>query len=199
MNRNSIGGAIVALSTVRMRTRALLGTAGVATAGLVAAILAGPGTASADTGGASCKAEYDITISPGLSVSASSGTFTTGGQTGSFVCDGTVDGKEITGPGTFGDVGRYGIARKYSCLDAEGDAELTATMVLPTADGPVKVVDNATRAKFGPLQGGGVIGGTFEGPRIRGSFTVDLIDGNCVTAPVTKVHISLQAILVDKP
>ena len=52
-----------------------------------------------------CEANFDGDVSPGLSSEPTSGTFTSNGPTGSVVCDGPVNGKRPTGPGTWGRFG----------------------------------------------------------------------------------------------
>ena len=58
------------------------------------ATLASPGT--------QCTFEYDLVASPGLLTTPSSGTITTNGETGTFDCNGPVNGQQPTGGGTSG-------------------------------------------------------------------------------------------------
>ena len=65
---------------------------------------ASPGSADTRT---HCTFTSAITLTPGLSIVPSSGTFTSGGETGTVSCDGPVRGIVPTGPGTLGVEGRY--------------------------------------------------------------------------------------------
>jgi len=60
-------------------------------------------------GGAACTFTATFRVLPGYSMSPSSGTLTTGGETGVVTCAGLVFGQEVLGPGTFGFVGQYGM------------------------------------------------------------------------------------------
>src|SRR5258706_9801284 len=63
---------------------------------------------AADESSTPCAFEADVSLSPGLSRSPSSGTFTTKGESGTLDCQGDVGGGQpATGRGTFGADGRY--------------------------------------------------------------------------------------------
>lgn len=147
--------------------------------------------------GAPCVGEWEITLSPGLGLDPSSGIYTSGGQTGHLVCDGTIDGVPITGPGTYGEAGRYGVADSDDCLGADGDTVGRADLTLPTTRGPLHLHERPARGTFGPLQGGGLVGGTFAGPRFHGTYTALPLVGDCVTAPITRVRISVRGWISD--
>ncbi len=78
--------------------------------------------ASAASSGTPCTFEYDAVISPGLSSSPSSGTIKTNGETGTITCNGPVNGKQPTGPGTFGVGARYGTKGGATCQSG-GDVD----------------------------------------------------------------------------
>lgn len=67
----------------------------------VAAFTASPAQAAGATS-AICTNLFTITISPGWSMTPTSGTVTTNGETGSVSCVGEIDGHRVTGPGTMG-------------------------------------------------------------------------------------------------
>src|SRR4051794_23774214 len=67
---------------------------------------AAPGSANGQK--TQCTFASTITLGPGLSVVPSTGTFSSGGETGTVTCDGPVRGIVPTGPGTLGVEGRYG-------------------------------------------------------------------------------------------
>ncbi|HVE25732.1 MAG TPA: hypothetical protein VNC22_10020, partial [Sporichthya sp.] len=89
-----------ALLSAALRLAALLSTALVSTALLspVPAFAAGPSGPVA----ARCAFSYSPAISPGVGLLTDSGTVSSGGETGTVDCSGELDGREITGRGTWG-------------------------------------------------------------------------------------------------
>ena len=142
-----------------------------------------------------CLAEFDVVLSPGLSGSPSTGTFTTQGETGSIVCHGPIQGFEVTGIGTRGEEGRYGVKDPDDCMG--GEAAFTFSFTIPTVGGK-QVVNGAGTSTFGPLQGGYVYGGTFTGERMYGKFEITPVEGDCVTTPVTMVHLRCDEWVVNE-
>jgi hypothetical protein len=134
----------------------------------------------------SCTAEADFTISPGLSTSGTSGTFTTGGDTGTFDC-------KDQGKGTLAFAGNYGTKDPDSCSSG---GEGTSTNSFKFSDGGGEVADNV-EFTYGPFQGG-VLGGSFKGARTSGTFEVTAIEGDCVTKPITKAHASFKDIVIKR-
>lgn len=134
-----------------------------------------------------CLAVFDVTFDPGFSMTPASGTFTTEGETGTTTCDGPVHGFDVTGPGTRGEFGPYGLDGPNSCTDLDGTAEMNFSFTVPTTGGPQQVTGTAP-ATYGPLQQGGLVGGTFKGERMYGKFTVTPLEGDCFNTPVTKVR-----------
>jgi hypothetical protein len=147
---------------------------------LAPSVGAGEATAQAKT---NCEARTVFEFSPGFWREGNTGTFTTGGETGTVTCDGPVNGKMPTGPGTYGGSGRYGTENPDDCANAEGDYQNSIT--IPTADGP-QHLSNRGLWKAGAFQGGGVFGGTFTGETADGTFEVTPKEGDCVTKPLTK-------------
>jgi transposase len=130
-----------------------------------------------------CHYEFNLTISPGLSVTPRSAKATTGGRTGKITCSGRVYGKAITGPGTVGTRVR---AVASTCAYGHGTAE--AWLELPTADGTVKVQYRYTFNYVGAT-------GSFMGKKASGGFAFAPTKGNCVTAPITKAHVEAFGVL----
>jgi hypothetical protein len=145
-----------------------------------------------------CLAKLDVTISPGLSMSPTSGTFTSGGETGTNRCDGPINGYMPTGLATRGEDGRYGVEGPSSCMSQSGVSEWTIVFTVPTTGGP-QHVEFPVRGTYGPLHGGGVWGGTFTGEGMYGHFTGTVLQGNCVTEPITKVHLDCDEWIIAKP
>jgi hypothetical protein len=148
----------------------------------VGAMPAGPARGA---GGTPCTFEYDAVISPGLSSSPSSGTITSNGETGTITCNGPVNGKQPTGPGTFGVDARYGTKGGATCQSG-GDGEGVIAFTIPTSSGDEHVTSHFT-GTFGGLQNG-VVSAQFEGDRLSGTSEATPQDGDCASRPVTKAH-----------
>jgi hypothetical protein len=142
------------------------------------------GTAPVQAAGTPCTFRFDIDVTPGLSNSPSSGTFTTNGETGTADCKGKINGRTITGPGTYGTEGRYGTDGPATCTSG-GKGEGTTSMTLPTSDGPQKFTAPYTLTS-GALENG-VFSVTFKGDRWSGTARVRPTKGDCVSAPVTRM------------
>ena len=153
-----------------------------------------PGTVSAGTQGeAQCTFSIDVVFSPGLSTQGSSGTFTTGGQTGTMDCSGPVNGHQVTGKAPMATDGRYGTKGPDSCASGVfGGGEGTAVdnLTFPTAGGAQQVIDRLTFHYGHPSTNGGVVAGTFEGDHCTGTFDLTPTEGDCVTKPITKAHVT---------
>ncbi|MGH8990146.1 MAG: hypothetical protein ACRDZ7_01300 [Acidimicrobiia bacterium] len=128
-------------------------------------------------------------FSPGFWREGNSGTLTTNGETGTVTCDGPVNGKQPTGPGTFGASGRYGTEDPDTCSDIEGVFENSST--LPTGDGEENFKNKGTWAA-GTFKGGGAFGGDFSGDRANGTFEATPKEGDCVSAPMTKLNVVVR-------
>jgi len=142
--------------------------------------------------GTPCTGEVVLTLSPGLSNWGSTGTWTSNGQTGTISCTGKANGYDVAGRGTFGGHGRYGTKDPDTCRGGEADGP--QFLSIPTSGG-TQDITNEHFATYGPLQGGGVVGGEFTGPRFSGTFEARPIEGDCVSAPLTKVRFSVRGTL----
>lgn len=159
------------------------------------ALLFPAGSASGEEG-TPCSAVFDISVSPGLSEDPSSGTFTSGGETGSMECRGEVNGKQAIGPGTWGVEGAYGTADPDDCTSGgEGEAEQSFTV--PTTKGNEHITNMATFT-YGALEASGLVSGEFESPRFSGTFEVIPTEGDCVTEPITRAHVELRGMLKNE-
>lgn len=137
-----------------------------------------------------CRFASEVSLTPGLSIVPSSGTFSSGGETGTVECDGVVRGLRPTGPGTLGVDGEYGTADPDTCLAGEGEGRFSFTF--PTADGPGKR-SNVFSFSFGLIGGPGA----FEGKGFSGSFEVRPVEGNCFVTPVTRISIRGEGTITD--
>jgi len=111
---------------------------------------------------------------------------------GTITCTGTVNGRTITGPGTIGGDGRYGAKDSATCRGGEADG--FHYLSIPTSGGRQEITNDHT-ATYGPLKGGGVMGGEFTGPYFSGTFQARPIQGDCLSAPLTKVHFTIKGTL----
>ncbi len=128
----------------------------------------------------------ELAISPGLSMAATTGESTSGGETGTIDCDGWVAGRRPTGPGTFGLAGRYGTRSADTCVsDGEGDGLQSFT--IPTEQGPLHLESRFTFLYRAAESGGRGIAGKFEGKSLSGTFEIIPLDGDCGTTPVTRI------------
>jgi hypothetical protein len=165
-----------------MKLRALL------VAGLALALLAPVGRVEAQPK-TNCEAKADFDFKPGFWRDGNSGTWTTNGETGTVTCDGPVNGKKPTGPGTYGAYGNYGTKDPDNCSNAEGVFHNSITV--PTADGP-QTVTNQGDWVVGAFRGNGAFGGAFTGETADGTFDGTPKQGDCVTTPMTKMGIVLH-------
>jgi hypothetical protein len=174
-----------ALLSAALRLAALLSTALVSTALLspVPAFAAGPSGPVA----ARCAFSYSPAISPGVGLLTDSGTVSSGGETGTVDCSGDLDGREITGTGTWGFEGRLSEA---NCVEG-GKGSGRILMTVPTAAGLTHFEEFITFA-FGPVGAYPPLVGDWVGDRTSGVFVVAPAEGDCVTAKVTRVDASGQ-------
>jgi hypothetical protein len=154
-----------------------------------------PGDVEGRPGDTHCLAEFDVVISPGLTNSPSSGTLTTNGETGTITCDGPINGYQPTGVGTRGEVGHYGVNGPDTC-GSGGEAEVSFSFTIPTTGGDQHVVGTFT-VDYGPLEGGSLYGGTLTGPQMYGKFDATPVEGDCVTTPLTRVHLRCDEWVVN--
>lgn len=146
-----------------------------------------PGHPADGATGTPCTFELELWASPGLTTSPSSGTVTTNGQNGTITCDGPVNGKQPTGPGTTGFEGRYGTKRAYSCQD-DGQGEGVQSIAIPVQGGAERIA-NAVTYTHGAYQDGRPFSGTFQGDRMSGTFEARPVEGDCVSKPMTRFHV----------
>lgn len=160
-----------------------------------AALLALAATAQAQAQtAAACTFSTHVTLSPGVSTTPSTGTFTTGGQTGTIDCQGVIAGAMITGPGTVGYSGSYGTGLLGPDDCAQGGGSGTFDYTIPTTAGAYGVSGGFTFQRValageftGRAEGAGYFAGVFE-------FTPD--EGqDCVNVPVTSASVTGQAVL----
>lgn len=160
---------------------------------LLATLVATP--VGAEEAGTPCTFEVDVTLSPGLSRSPSSGTFDSNGESGRFDCQGTMGGQPVTGQGTFGAEGRYGLdGDGDDCRSKEGQGDGTAHFTVPVEGGSQHVDDPFTMTYR--IDGRSVVG-EITGQRFTGTFDVTRADGDCLWNPITRIRLKGQGHLRD--
>ncbi len=143
--------------------------------------------------GTPCAFEVDVTLSPGLSRSPSPGTFESEGESGALDCQGSVGGQPVTGRGTFGAEGRYGLdGDGDSCRSREGRGDGTAHFTIPVEGGSHHVDDPFTMTYR--VDGRSVVG-KITGQRFSGTFDVTRADGDCLRNPITRIRLKGQGLL----
>jgi hypothetical protein len=149
-----------------------------------AALMLLPTPARADDTGsvASCTHRWTDTASPGIGTSPDTSRFTSDGEKWPLVCEGTVRGFPVTGPGTFGE---YGVI-EGAC--AAGAGEVNFSFTIPTTAGEQKF-----RLKFTFVYGPG--GGASRTDEFPGAFVFYPTKGDCVHAPVTEFKVVRTAVL----
>lgn len=135
---------------------------------------------------ADCVTRVDTTWSPGLSSEGASGTITSKGETGEIRCDGPVQGERQTRVGTAGVEAKYGTNDPDTCASG-GEGAGSHSFTIPTARGTKKMTNNFT---FTYHREEGLISGSFEGDRYSGGLTGTPLEGDCVSKPVTKIHLT---------
>jgi hypothetical protein len=133
-----------------------------------------------------CFIGKDDVLSPGLSLSPSSGSAVTP-EPGNIECHGKVNGSAPTGDGQVTEVARYGTKDPDTCTSGgEGDGKMDIS--IPTKDGiqTFSVVFDFTYGE--PSTRGGVVAGKFVGKGFHGTFDATPEKGDCISAPVTRIH-----------
>jgi hypothetical protein len=131
-----------------------------------------------------CTYRWEVTVSPGLTVTPGSGTVSTGGATGTITCNGTVDGQTPTGSGS---VTIDAVYEESTCLGGKGTG--TYSFTLPTSSGSVTVTDNFTWT-YGLVPADLNLAGPFAwtGQRSSGTGLFVPTQGTCLLDPMTAAH-----------
>jgi hypothetical protein len=130
---------------------------------------------------APCVLDLIVSGSPGLTMTPGR---TDGDANGTIDCHGVVDGKQITGAGSY--------SNTFSFLDstcAKGGGNGTQTFTIPTSAGPMTITEDFTFASVGPA-------GTFKGTALSGAFQFAPMTGDCVTSPASKAAAHAVALLM---
>lgn len=141
-----------------------------------------PTPAASAASSAACVHQWTDTVTPGTTTTNQRALFSSHGETGTIQCSGTVQGRQVTGPGTFGEVGVI----EGSCSSALGQALFSIT--LPTGGGPVHLRFPVTFS-LGPGAG------QTSGDAFPGAFVVRPVKGDCVSTPVTEITVTRFGLL----
>jgi hypothetical protein len=136
----------------------------------------------AASGAAYCFHTWTDTATPGVSTSPVRSKFTSDGEKWDLLCQGTVRGREVTGPGTFGE---YGFI-EGTCSAGWGEVHFDFT--IPTTAGKQKFA-----LDFPFYYGPG--GGTAKTTDFPGIFVFFPTAGDCTNEPVTEFKVIRNATL----
>ena len=141
--------------------------------------------------GATCAAKAGVTLSPGISMTASSGTFKSK-PGGTLACAGTVKGTNVGGTGTLTFSGVYGTNGGDTCASGAGSGKLTA--VLPkVGGGTIKVAGTFTFKRAGSDV---VIQGTLSGATLGANLQFVPDQGqNCAQTKVVSAIVAGPAVV----
>jgi hypothetical protein len=154
-----------------------------------AALLAAAPAHAADGTSAICtnRVPSTITITPGFSMTPSSGTITTNGQTGSITCVGKIGGHRVTGPGSIGIDETYTNA---TCTSHVGSG--TVSVTIPTTAGIQHLSGALTERRTALVLTADV---RFPGGRFSGIGIVIPTLGNCLLTPLRQALLSVTGLL----
>ena len=163
--------------------------------GILAGSLAPLGMAGADGPSAAiCTWTGQATFSPGLTFTPRRGTLQFQGQSGSIDCQGTIRGAEVTGPGTLGLQGDYGLGPLSQAFGGgachEGGARFVFAITIPTKNGLVELSTTADAEHIGPV-------GQYQGPSFSGVLRFSPAKGDCVNSPATELVMNGQGLLLS--
>jgi hypothetical protein len=160
--------------------------------GALATLAAGAllGTTSAQASGttsAVCSPQLSVTINPGFRVAPSSGTISSGGETGSLICSGDIEGHRVTGPGT------VGLDETYASGDCLSHvATGTVRVSVPTTAGVVHLVGAATSHRTALAL---VAEAQFPGASYSGVGVALPTQGDCVLTPMRQALLTVSGLL----
>jgi hypothetical protein len=174
------------MSTTRFHETLRIGRS-VAALAAVALLAAAPAQAAGTTS-AVCAGAFKASVSPGFSLTPSSGTVTTNGEVRSLTCAGRIDGQRVTGAGTVG--ADYVYAPGSTCLSHAGSG--TVRLTLPTAAGTKHMVGALTVHRAALVLS---IDAQFPTARFNGIGVVLPLAGSCLFTPWRRALVSVTGLL----
>lgn len=148
------------------------------------ALLAAAPAQAAGTTSAACSSAFAATVSPGFSLTPSSGTVTTNGEVRSLACVGRIDGQRITGTGTVGV--EYAYAPGATCLSHAGSG--TVRITLPTTAGTKHMVGSLTVRRAALALS---VSAQFPAARLNGIGVAVPVAGSCLFTPWRRAVIAV--------
>jgi hypothetical protein len=172
-----------------MHTCLLVVSVAVALVGSVSTAASGaPNGTQAETVCTNGESREVISFTPGVSETPTVGSWFSSGDVGTEECTGPVLGYEPTGPVTIRhNGGRLGTNDPDTCSTG-GEGFGVATHTIPTKNG-TKTIVNTFTFTYGGLSHGAITG-TFEGDYYSGTVVFEVLEGDCVTKPITKARIA---------
>jgi hypothetical protein len=170
-----------------LRARLAIGATAVAALAAASLLVAPVAVAAPEPGdpGPVCTGEEVLQVSPGLSaLTPSTGRVDNAGVLGTETCLGDALGYEATGPIRIEHHIEYGVDRPSTCADVSMKGY--ALHHIPTAEGVVTMRNDfvATLAAF-------------QGEKFSGTYGFVPLEGDCVTAPLTKFKVVYAGYFTD--
>ena len=157
-------------------------------AGLLIAAFATADAKAAPATSATCTGLLTVNVTPGFTLIPGSGSATSDGQTGTMTCLGTLDGHQITGPGSFGVQETY--TTGGACLTDRSSGQVAA--ILPTTGGPVTIVGSLSAHRLALIES---IEIDFPQSHFSGTAIDVPTDGTCLLSPLRQVLVSVRGSL----
>jgi hypothetical protein len=158
------------------------------------ALVSGAGPPVSGDSQTTCRGVHDVTLTPGFSIQTGSGTFVH--HNGTVECTGPVNGYKPAGAGTTDAYGDYHGVSCASAVTRDGSANEVFTMDIPSASGVQRVVSHLLVTFTGrPGTHGGLVEGQFTGDHMSGTFEATPLEGDCVSRPLSRVHITFESVL----
>lgn len=152
-----------------------------------------PSSAMADPSEGDTSAVCDLTFTerfdPGLTLVPSSGHQDSPVDSGTITCVGKIQGREVTGPGTVWNEGRY---VDSTCLFDHAEGRYFFTV--PTNEGPISVNGTFVIDRVGPVLS---VHLEQRGAHGEGAALVIPTQGDCVLNPVTQALVVMSIKLKD--
>ena len=163
---------------------------GAALTALAAAALLAAAPAQADATSAICTERFPaVTLTPGFGLAETSGTGTTGGQTGSIDCTGRLDSQRVTGRGTIGFDEQY----TGTCASDHSVGILRAT--IPTTAGVQHLTGTFTERRSLLAI---TVEVRFPGSRYTGIGAIVPTLGSCILSPIRRASLLLTGTIRDE-
>jgi hypothetical protein len=166
----------------RPRVRRVLVAASALFAAALLALPAAPAHANSpiSTANLDCTITVTVDVHPGVTPQLRHVAVTSHGLTGTATCTGTVGGNTVTGPGSFA----VTIQETANCTQLAGHGEFV--LRVPTTGGTATVAGTFDTSGS---RAGAVVTGDLTGT----AHTTAVLEGDCVTTPLTRVTTQVDA------